>query len=160
MTHTVTKLKSQCSGHSCGPTTCGSTETDKALSLQVTQHGTINHFQVTYEIPCSEVLVLLVRTYVLFMHSEVNCPTTRHARAKGERSIASTYFFILALDGASSQCHAPAALYPWQRTAITHCISGWVGPRAGLDAQARGRILCLCRDQNPVVQSVVRHCTD
>jgi hypothetical protein len=31
----------------------------------------------------------------------------------------------------------------------THCTGGWVGPRAGLDAEARGKILCLCRGTNP-----------
>jgi hypothetical protein len=35
-----------------------------------------------------------------------------------------------------------------------------VGPRAGLDTEARGKILCPCRGSNPdrpVVQPVVRH---
>jgi hypothetical protein len=41
----------------------------------------------------------------------------------------------------------------------THCTGGWVGPRAGLNAEAWGKILCLCRGSTPVVQSVVRHCT-
>jgi hypothetical protein len=38
-----------------------------------------------------------------------------------------------------------------------------VGPRAGLDTEARGKLLCLCRGSNldrPVVQPVVRHYTD
>jgi hypothetical protein len=37
-----------------------------------------------------------------------------------------------------------------------------VGPRAGLDTEARGKILCPCRGSNPdrpVVQPVVRHYT-
>jgi hypothetical protein len=36
---------------------------------------------------------------------------------------------------------------------------GWVGPRAGLDKEARGKIICPCRGLNPdrqVVQPVVR----
>jgi hypothetical protein len=44
----------------------------------------------------------------------------------------------------------------------THCTGGWVGPRAGLDTEARGKILCPCRGSNfdlPVVQPVVRHYT-
>jgi hypothetical protein len=52
---------------------------------------------------------------------------------------------------------------PGERTPGTHCTGGWVGPRAGLDADARGKILCPCRGSNPdrpVVQPVVRHCTD
>jgi hypothetical protein len=31
----------------------------------------------------------------------------------------------------------------------THWIRGWVGPRAGLDAEARRKILCPCRWSNP-----------
>ena len=31
------------------------------------------------------------------------------------------------------QQHAPAALYPREKTG-THCTGGWVGPRAGLDS--------------------------
>jgi len=34
--------------------------------------------------------------------------------------------------GVSGQQHAPAALYPRERTG-THFTGGWVGPRAGLD---------------------------
>jgi hypothetical protein len=30
---------------------------------------------------------------------------------------------------------------PGERTPGTHCTEGWVGPRAGLDAQARGKII-------------------
>jgi hypothetical protein len=65
--------------------------------------------------------------------------------------------------GVSGQRHAPVALYPGERTPGTHCIGGWVGPIAGLDTEARGKILCLCQGSNPdrpVFQSVVRHYTD
>jgi hypothetical protein len=65
--------------------------------------------------------------------------------------------------GVNGQRHTPAALYPVERTPGTHCTGGWVGPRAGLDAEARGKILCPCRGSNldrPVVQSVARHYTD
>jgi hypothetical protein len=64
--------------------------------------------------------------------------------------------------GVSGQHHAPAALYPRERTPGTHWIGGWVGLRAGLDAGARRKILCLCRGSNldyPIVQPVVRHYT-
>jgi hypothetical protein len=43
--------------------------------------------------------------------------------------------------GVSGQRHAPAALSPGERTPGTHCTGGWVGPRAGLDTEARGKIL-------------------
>jgi hypothetical protein len=44
----------------------------------------------------------------------------------------------------------------------TNCTGGWVGLRAGLDTETRGKILCPCRGSNsdrPVVQPVVRHYT-
>jgi hypothetical protein len=51
---------------------------------------------------------------------------------------------------------------PRERTPGTHWTGGWVGLRAGLDTEARGKIFCHCRGSNPdrpVVQSVVRHYT-
>jgi hypothetical protein len=41
--------------------------------------------------------------------------------------------------GVSSQRHAPAALYPRERTPGTHCTEVWAGPRAGLGTEARGK---------------------
>jgi hypothetical protein len=41
----------------------------------------------------------------------------------------------------SGQHHAPAALYSRGKDPGTHCTGGWVGPRAGLDTEARGKIL-------------------
>jgi hypothetical protein len=51
--------------------------------------------------------------------------------------------------GVSGQRHAPVALYPRGKDPGTHWIGGWVGPRAGLDAGARRKILCPCRGSNP-----------
>jgi hypothetical protein len=52
--------------------------------------------------------------------------------------------------GVSGQRHASAALYPrGKEPPGTHCTGGWVGPRAGLDAEARRKILCPCRGSNP-----------
>jgi hypothetical protein len=59
----------------------------------------------------------------------------------GERRYSSYSFSTSALDGVSGQRHAPAALYPQVRTPGTHCTGGWVGPRASLDTEARGKIL-------------------
>jgi hypothetical protein len=39
--------------------------------------------------------------------------------------------------GVSGQRHAPAALCLGERNQGTHCAEGWVGPRAGLDTEAR-----------------------
>jgi hypothetical protein len=75
----------------------------------------------------------------------------RHADKKGERKYrAPTHFFISALDGVSGQRHAPAALNPrWKDPPGTHWIGGWVGLRAGLDTEAREKILCLWQESNP-----------
>jgi hypothetical protein len=45
----------------------------------------------------------------------------------------------MTLDGVSG--HAPAVLYPGERTPCTHCTGGWVDPRAGLVTEATGKIL-------------------
>jgi hypothetical protein len=38
---------------------------------------------------------------------------------------------------------------PGKRTPGTHCIGGWVGPRAGLETDTRGKILWFCLRSNP-----------
>jgi hypothetical protein len=70
-------------------------------------------------------------------------------RLGGEEESSSYSFLTSALDGVSGQRHAPAALYPRGMDPGTHCTDGWVGPRAGLDAETRRKILCLCRGSNP-----------
>jgi hypothetical protein len=39
--------------------------------------------------------------------------------------------------------------YPWKILPGTHCIDGWVGPRAGLDVTAKTKISYPCRESNP-----------
>jgi hypothetical protein len=82
----------------------------------------------------------------------------------GERKYSSYSFLTSALDGGEWSASRPGrAFTPGERTLGTHRTGGWVGPRAGLDTEARGKILCPCRGSNPnrtVVQSVVRHYTD
>jgi hypothetical protein len=52
--------------------------------------------------------------------------------------------------GVSGQHHAPRrALPPGEREPGIHWIGGWVGPRVGLDAGARRKILCPCWGSNP-----------
>jgi hypothetical protein len=80
----------------------------------------------------------------------------------GERRYSSYSFSTSALDGGESSALGPGRALPSGRTHGTHWTGGWVGPRAGLDTEDRGKILCLCRGSNldrPVVQSVVRHYT-
>jgi hypothetical protein len=52
------------------------------------------------------------------------------------------------------QSHVLAALYHWLKE------PSWFGLRASLDTEARGKVLCLCRDPIPVVQSLIRYHTD
>jgi hypothetical protein len=51
--------------------------------------------------------------------------------------------------GVSGQRHAPAVPYPRERTPGAHLTGGWVGLRAGLDTEARGKILCPCWGSKP-----------
>jgi hypothetical protein len=83
-------------------------------------------------------------------------------RRLGERRYSSYSFTTSALDGGEWSASRPAELYPRERTPGTHCTGGSVGPRAGLDTEPRGKILCLCRRSNldhSVLQSVVKHYT-
>jgi len=43
--------------------------------------------------------------------------------------------------GVTGLRHVPAALCPGERTPGTHYTGGWVGLRAGLDTEFRGKIL-------------------
>jgi hypothetical protein len=47
---------------------------------------------------------------------------------------------ILALDGVSGQLHDQATLSPGKRVPGTHCIGGWLGPRAGLHILEKRKI--------------------
>jgi hypothetical protein len=87
---------------------------------------------------------------------------TSWRRLEGRRY--SSYSFLTsALDGGDWSASRPGrAFTPGERTLGTHCTGGWVGPRACLDTEAAGKILCLHRESNPdrpVVQHVVRHYT-
>jgi hypothetical protein len=67
--------------------------------------------------------------------------------AQGERRYSSYSFTTSALDGVSV---TPRPRFnSGERTPGTLCTGGWVGPRAGLDTEARGKILCLYRGSNP-----------
>jgi hypothetical protein len=51
--------------------------------------------------------------------------------------------------GVSGQCHAPATLYPQGKNPWYPLDKRLDGPRPGLDAEAGGKILCLCLGSNP-----------
>ena len=50
----------------------------------------------------------------------------------------STHSLTSALGGEGDQRHAPTASPPGKRPS-THCIGGWVGPRASLDGYGKSR---------------------
>jgi hypothetical protein len=76
--------------------------------------------------------------------------STRHGGAWGERRYSSYSFTTSALDGGEwSESRPGRAFTLEERTPGTHCTGGWVGPRAGLDTEVRGKILCPCRGSNP-----------
>jgi hypothetical protein len=43
----------------------------------------------------------------------------------------------------------PRPLYPRERAPSTHWIGGWVGPRAGLDAEVKRKIPSPCLESKP-----------
>jgi hypothetical protein len=55
--------------------------------------------------------------------------------------------------GVSGQRHALAVLHSRGKNTGAHWIGDWVGPRAGLEAGARRKILCAYRGSNPDRQS-------
>jgi len=58
-------------------------------------------------------------------------PKRGHKSQEGEQRYSPSISLTSALDGVGGQRKAPAALLP-ERPG-THCIGGWVSPRAGLD---------------------------
>jgi len=52
----------------------------------------------------------------------------------------------------SASC--PGRFTRGERDPDTQWIGGWGGPRVGLDAVAKKKILCPCQESNPVVQTI------
>jgi hypothetical protein len=73
-------------------------------------------------------------------------------------------FSTSAVDGSEWSASRPGCgLAPGKGPPGAHCTGGWVGPRAGLGTEAKGKSFRFCRGSNldrPVVQPVARHCTD
>jgi hypothetical protein len=87
---------------------------------------------------------------IWFTSYKSNLSCYLHAGDKGERGYSSYSFLNSALDWwVTGQHHGPAMLYPQERTPSAHWRGGWVGLRVGLDTEARGKILILCRGSNP-----------
>jgi hypothetical protein len=77
--------------------------------------------------------------------TKTSCPTTCHDGAWGGEGRYSSYSFLTsALDGGQWSLSCPrCTLASGKGPPSTHCVGGWVGPRAGLDTEARGKILSL-----------------
>jgi len=56
--------------------------------------------------------------------------------SEGKNRYSSTHSLTLALYGLGGQPHVPAALHPGE----THCVGGWVDPRAGRDGCGKNRL--------------------
>jgi hypothetical protein len=68
----------------------------------------------------------------------------------GKRRCSPYSFLTSALEGGEWSTSCPSrALPPGERAPGTHCIAGWVSTSTGLDAEVRGKILCLCWGLNP-----------
>jgi hypothetical protein len=77
----------------------------------------------------------------------------------GEKRYSSFPVLTSTSDGVSGRCHAPATLQPLGRgTPCTHWIGNWAILRFGLDAEARRKLICLCRRLNhghPVLSQIL-----
>jgi hypothetical protein len=68
-----------------------------------------------------------------------------------------------ALNGVSDQCHARLSFTPGERTSLSIVQEAGWAPEPVWKQRLEEESFCICRGSNPncpVVQSVVRHCTD
>jgi hypothetical protein len=75
----------------------------------------------------------------------------------------STHSLTAALDGGEWSASRPGRFTPRERATVTHWIEGWVGPRAGLNAVVKRKILSPRWESNtitPIVQPVAQRYTD
>jgi hypothetical protein len=82
---------------------------------------------------------------ILFLKKSKTVPLHAMEVHGGERRYSSYSFLTSALDGGEWSASRPGRALP----PGTHCTGGWVSPRAGLDREARRKILCLCRGPKP-----------
>jgi hypothetical protein len=71
---------------------------------------------------------------------------------EGVRMNSSYSFMTSALDGVEWSAPRPAALWPGERTTGIYCTGGWVGLRAGLDTEVRGKIFAPAEDPTPIAR--------
>jgi hypothetical protein len=78
-----------------------------------------------------------------------NCPATAMQAPMG-RGVSSYSFLTSVLDGGGDlSASRPGRALALGKDTDTHWTGGWVGVRAGLDTDARGKILYLCQGSNP-----------
>jgi len=100
--------------------------------------------QNIFSSPVSETALGSIRQYIKQVKSKVYF-ITGHEGPEGEQTYSSTLSLTSALDGVVGKRHVLAALALGKRPG-THCIAGWVVPRAGLDRWGKS---CTHRDLIP-----------
>jgi hypothetical protein len=87
----------------------------------------------------------------------------RHENVLGKWKYSSTHSLTSALDGGTWSASRPGRFTPRERAAGTHCIGGWVGPRAVLEAVVKRNLPSPHRESNhstPIAQPVASRYTD
>jgi hypothetical protein len=116
-----------------------------------TGHDTLTTYNDNYQLFEWFTLHLTIWRCVTYSGEKWSSPATRHGGALGERRYCSYTFLTSALEGGEWSASRPGRALPLgKEPPVTHCTGGWVGPRAGLDAEVRGKILCLCRGLNSI----------
>jgi hypothetical protein len=77
------------------------------------------------------------------------CLTKHHAMETYGRVEVYTHALISALNGGEWWALLPGRFNPAERVPSNHCIGGWMGPRATLDAVAKRKNPCSYRWSNP-----------
>jgi hypothetical protein len=91
------------------------------------------------------------------------CLTKHHSMKAYWEWRYNTYSLTSALDGGEWSASRPGRFTPRERAPGTHCIGGWVGSRAVLDAVVKRKIPSSRREWNlrtPIVQSVAQRYTN
>jgi hypothetical protein len=94
---------------------------------------------------------------------EKNSPAPRHEDVFGEWRYSSTHSLTSARDRDEWSVSRPDRFTPREKAPGTHCLGGWVGPRAVLDAVVKRKIPSPRRKsnpRNPIVQPITQHYTD
>jgi hypothetical protein len=83
-----------------------------------------------------------------------------HVGDEAESSCSSYSFLTSALDGGECSASRPSHTLTLGKDPGTHWVGGWVGLRAGLNTETRGKTFASVRDETLAIESVVRHYID